>query len=590
LAAWSPDGARIVTTPPPAGEGLTFHDLATRKREHVKLALDATWVRGIDWSHLDRLAVLTKGRSDFKLWTVRPDGTELRTAATDAASSQVSLVGWSADGRAILYKRVRDQVVELVRLEIEPRSGTSGRASILLTTLPSDRDFSIAADGRSLVYVREEGSTNLARWSAGGTPRALTADTRNKYALALSHDRRRIAYAAGAGERTRIFIGPSDGTGATPIPNVEAAILDLDWSPAGTHIAYSVLRDGTPQLWTVDVATGETRRLAHSPMADHGDVAWASPGELLFSALGNAGYRALELATGRERELVPRGLKGWIFSAEPSPDGRQIAVYVNGPNTHGVWSISLDDGGARQLYLERLTPIGWSEDGAWVYVQDSERRLTYAISASGSGEIRSLFALPRPTLGKIRIFLGEHEALAFEEKAQADVWRISLDGPLPSSAFAPVEPLPEPHAQPSLVNPEMSLGAIGSPPPGWSPSPYDGTSVTTDRCLGASAPCASVSHGGWLEQRLVANPYRGKRIRLRVRTRVTGQSSLELRLQAPTRMAHLDTVTATDTAGWHTLEIIADVRPDAQHLIIGLHAAGTSSALYDDVSLEVVER
>jgi hypothetical protein len=512
---------------------------------------------------------------------------------TDATSSEVRLTGWSADGQAIFHERIRDQISELVRLDIDARSGTSGHSAVLLTMPAPDKGCSIAGDARSMVYARVEASTSLSRWGVDDAPRALTADTREKSALVLSRDRQRIAFVAGAGDRKQIFIGSPNATNAKPIPNIAAEILDLDLSPAGTHLAYSVLRDGNVELWTAEVATGETRQFAHSPVAEHGDLVWMSPGELLYAKLGSRAYRVLELATGRERELSSRWPSGWIFHAELSPDGRRIAVEVNGAKKDmtGIWSISLEDGSAQRLYFERLAPIGWSEDGAWVYVQDHTASMTYAIAASGAGEIRPLLAPPRRALGKIRILPDERTALAIELAWRSDVWRISLDGTPPPLASGPLLPAPEPQALPAPTNGDMSRGSVGRAPDGWSPIPFSGAAAMTDRCLGAAERCAIVSHGGWLDQRVAADAYRGKRVRVRARAHATaGRGGLGLWLQTPTEVSPLGYRIAVDAAGWQLLEIVTNVRPDARHLIIRLSANYASTALFDDVVLEAVAR
>jgi hypothetical protein len=52
----------------------------------------------------------------------------------------------------------------------------------------------------------------------------------------------------------------------------------------------------------------------------------------------------------------------------------------------------------------------------------------------------------------------------------------------------------------------------------------------------------------------------------------------------------IQAIDSTEAPGWQTLELVSDVRPDARNVILRLEADAVSSALFDDVALEIVGR
>ena len=149
----------------------------------------------------------------------------------------------------------------------------------------------------------------------------------------------------------------------------------------------------------------------------------------------------------------------------------------------------------------------------------------------------------------------------------------------------------------------------GRPPVGWELPPnlaaFDFRAATSEESPYEGRRCAALSRApgphygevvGRLSQRLAANPYRGKRIRLRAATRADlhrPENHAWLRLiitRASVLSATFDTLEGypVDTAEWRTQEIVTEVPQNAEDITYGLYLVGDGTAWLDAVSLDVV--
>ena len=81
------------------------------------------------------------------------------------------------------------------------------------------------------------------------------------------------------------------------------------WSPDGTQLAFISLRTGNWEIWVVDVATGQERRLTDHSGHDVG-AAWSPTGRQIAFLSNRGGAWAiylLDLKSGREQKLIATG-------------------------------------------------------------------------------------------------------------------------------------------------------------------------------------------------------------------------------------------------------------------------------------------
>jgi RTX calcium-binding nonapeptide repeat (4 copies)/WD40-like Beta Propeller Repeat len=203
------------------------------------------------------------GTAPSHIAVVNADGSDLRALTPDLS---VSDPVWSGDGTQIAF------------LNSSPVSGdvwtvpASGGTPRRLTTDGGDKaGLSWSPDGSTILYLGDASGTASidALDPVTGAVRILAGTGFNNGPAGVwSPDGSRIAYTDTEG---RLAVMSADGTDSSPL-DAQTLVSAPSWSPDGSTIAYAVRRvlpgpvgrDGPPfdyDVWTVDVATGRSRRL-----------------------------------------------------------------------------------------------------------------------------------------------------------------------------------------------------------------------------------------------------------------------------------------------------------------------------------------
>jgi dipeptidyl aminopeptidase/acylaminoacyl peptidase len=253
-------------------------------------------------------------------------------------------------------------------------------------------DVQIAPDGRRIAFtlkrVDEEKNKYFTRIMLSdpesGDARDFTGGDHNDTSPRWSPDGKRIAFVSDrAKPKSQIYLIPSDGGEARPLTDLEeGGFSELTWSPDGTRIAFFYREtpemhrekprkereekgasfparvhtklfyrldgvgywDGSvQQLWVVDAATGETRKLTDEPHHLH-SLVWSPDGErLLFVAnrredddieINYEDIWSVPVAGGEITKVdAPDGPKSALAC---SPDGKWIA-YVGHTDPLEQW-------------------------------------------------------------------------------------------------------------------------------------------------------------------------------------------------------------------------------------------------------------
>jgi Tol biopolymer transport system component len=254
-----------------------------------------------------------------------------------------------------------------------PAVAPDGRHIAFLSSRGGAPDiYVIGADGTGERRVTKGGAGSPSWSSDGRTIRfwGMGADSGKVFAVAPDGtDRRVIARVPGrsprpspAGNRVLFLIGPWSST-VTAVSNLDGSGVrriaggggttawNGAWSPDGSRIAYT-WGDSTRQLQV------------HIVNAD------------------GTGDRA---ATDVDPKEGSAQMPAW------SPDGRRLAVQVNGAGMGHIWVVDLDTGAARKLaahtghWLDEIP--AWFPDGKRIAFQSdrSGRREVWVINADGSG-------------------------------------------------------------------------------------------------------------------------------------------------------------------------------------------------------------
>ncbi len=132
---------------------------------------------------------------------------------------------------------------------------------------------------------------------------------------------------------------------------------DPRFSPDGKRIMYTSLRDGFPEIWTMNRDGSQPKRIAEGSQAQ-----WSPDGQSIVFIRDDQTWTR-ELGSGNEKCITP---EAWQRCGVPtwSPDGKQFAVASRHLGDIAIFLLAADGSSHRQLETEEpsCTPQ-WSPDG-----------------------------------------------------------------------------------------------------------------------------------------------------------------------------------------------------------------------------------
>jgi len=288
-----------------ASNGITIAQLEMSELD-ITLVGDITLTPEFEVIPLDRIAFASDRDGDFEIYTMAPDGSDVRQVTdNDVRDWQPT---WSPDGKKLAFASFRDGDYEIFTINVD---GTDERQ----ITDNDVRDWYPA-------------------WSPSGT---------------------HIAYISG----TKVTIKNADGSGLAE--NLRTASR-VNWLPGGNRLLYYNRQNYGGFTNDEDIFTVSTDGLDSNPVAFcnvlHGNLSRVSPdGTFAYACLGN-----IRVGSTVERGISRLSdLQGTESSPTYSPDFAQIAFSSDGDGDGEIYKFD-SDGKVVQLtdnFFDDVTPA-WS--------------------------------------------------------------------------------------------------------------------------------------------------------------------------------------------------------------------------------------
>ncbi len=345
---WFPDGKSLLVTSLRGTQRTSLYrlDVLTGRMKLLlteenycrfpALSPDGNWIAYTRGALLDTIRKNYKGAANFDIYVAPADGSAAPRRLTDSDKNDMWPC-WSADSKTVYFTSEREGTATVWK---QPRDG--GKPVQVVTGAPDAvRWLSIARNGNSLAYECDDriGVTSAKGGPVTSVPILCRTDERG----------------------ARASFATYNGTN----------VSEYELSPDGKRMAFVVR--GDIFVVTIDKG-GDAKRLTDNPTRD-GDMAWSPDGKtLVYSSNRDGGFRlyTVNIATKETKPLT----KGTVTDTNPfySPDGKWIA-FRRGPKT-GLYAIR-PDGTGEQVIVKgpNVNEYRWSPDSKWlVYSQEDEIR------------------------------------------------------------------------------------------------------------------------------------------------------------------------------------------------------------------------
>ena len=397
--------------------------------------------------------VSTQGSGNKEIYLIGADGSG-RTRLTTSSAVEDS-PKFSPDGKRIVFVSNRSGNFEITLMNAD------GTGQTQLTNTPANEvNPSFSPDGTKIVF--ENGDGIIFRMNADGTGmvQLTSANTGNP---SFSPDGTKIVYAFNGGTGApQITLMNLDGSGQTPVTNIDGQKFNPHFSPDGKRIGFSTYTTNgfnTPEIRVVNADGTGVARLASGGLG----YGWApgkvaprpttgpSGGRIAFdsgvysnsSSYGSQNSQIFVVdadGTNQEQLTFDQGYSNDNSQPSFSRDGRQIAfvqlAYVGRSFTPAYSSninvMNADGTNRRQItsYVHASYP-SFSPDGTKIVFSAYPSEI-YLINVDGSGMTR---LTNTPESETHPVFSADGSKILFASKAYnadynaaADLYQMNLDG------------------------------------------------------------------------------------------------------------------------------------------------------------------
>ena len=307
---------------------------------------------------------------------VRAGVPEGRTAGDPTPAGNTAGLGQEDPVKATLPEREREREREGVATLPQspaPSPLSVGRVDRRPVSLREDAAFSptFASIGSAMFYHAEgDGGSALMRAETDGQGAVLRItrvvdDNAKNFHARPSPDGSQIAFDSDRDGERAVYVADASGRNVRRVTGQGFAAVP-SWSPDGRQLAYVREEEGRPRvwnLWTVDLQTGDTRRLTSHKIGQPWGAAWFPDGmHIAYSHEDRLVVRSLD---GESQQIYSSPRKGQLLRTPAvSPDGRKVIFQIR---RDGAWLLDLTDGSMRKILSDPTAEeFTWSPDGRQV--------------------------------------------------------------------------------------------------------------------------------------------------------------------------------------------------------------------------------
>ncbi len=358
---WSPDGKWIAFTsfkdgragifliPPLGGPAQKLADLPQREPESA--AGEALGSQ--PWSPDGRWLLFTraKEKGGASLWRIDLEGRQEKELAPAVDGQSYGQASLSPDGRRIVCERwpIAGGKPSLWLLELDGSAPTTAPRPLVAEEANAVQP-SFSPRGDAVIFVSDR---------AGGGSNVWTIDLASKRIAPITLSPTRVdspvvakdgrLAVAPFSHQTDLYLDAVDGSNQRRLTFHTHDNFAARLSPDDRRLVYMSNRTGNPEIWLLDLASGEERRLTDNTAQDNAPT-WAPDGKsILFLSDRGGGSHAWTLQVeGGQIEQVGKGVApidgltiGWALWA---PDGSRIGILAPDVNhAAGLWTLSKDN-------------------------------------------------------------------------------------------------------------------------------------------------------------------------------------------------------------------------------------------------------
>ena len=218
-----------------------------------------------------------------------------------------------------------------------------------------------AADNSAIMRADTDASGGVLRITS------VVSDNARNFHARPSPDGQHIAFDSDRDGERGVYIADANGENVRRVTGPGFAAVP-SWSPDGRHLAFvreeRKARPDLPDvwnLWTIDLQSGETKRLTSHTYGQPWGAVWFPDGRrIAYSHEDRLVIRPIE---GGREQVFRAPIKGALLRTPAvSPDGKRVVFQVR---QDGAWMLDLDDGSMRKILSDRTAEeFTWSPDGS----------------------------------------------------------------------------------------------------------------------------------------------------------------------------------------------------------------------------------